>query len=86
MTGSFRLRIGIISVVGIISVAEIILMVGIISVVVQQRSRFSHIRAVDRVLPAPPNPTTSQATQDSQMETTGGKDSANEISEDTPPA
>ena len=71
--------------VGIISVAEIILMVGIISVAVQQRSRFSHIRAEDRILPAPPNPTTSQATQDSQMETTGGKDSADEISEDTPP-
>ena len=36
MTGSFRLRIGIISVVGIISVAEIISMVGIISVAVQR--------------------------------------------------
>ena len=32
-----------------------------------------------------PRPTTSQATQDSQMETTRGKDSADEISEDTPP-
>ena len=52
----------------------------------KQRSRFRHIRAEDCVLPAPPNPTTSQATQDSQMETTGGEDSADEISEDTPPA
>ena len=41
----------------------------------RQRSRFSHIRGEDRVLPAPTNPTTSQATQDSQMETTGGEDS-----------
>ena len=61
-------------------------MVGIISVAVQQCSHFSHIRAVDRVLPAPPNPTTSKATHDSQMETTAGKDSADEISDDTPPA
>ena len=36
--------------------------------------------------PGPPNPTTSQATQDSQMETTRGKDSADEISEDSPTA
>ena len=35
MTGSFRLPIGVISVVGILSVAEIISMVGIISVAVQ---------------------------------------------------
>ena len=52
----------------------------------KQRSRFSHIRAEDRVLPDPPNPTTSQASQDSQMETTGGEDSADETSDDTPPA
>jgi len=52
----------------------------------KQRSHFSHIRAEDRVLPALPNPTTSQTMQDSQMETTGGEDSADEISEDTPPA
>ena len=52
----------------------------------RQRSRFGHICAEDRVLPAPPNPATSQAMQDSQMETNGGEDSADEISEDTPPA
>ena len=52
----------------------------------KQRSRFSHIRAGDRVLPTPPNPTSSQATQDSRMEMTGGEDSTHEISEDTPPA
>ena len=52
----------------------------------KQRSRFSHIRAEDCVLPAPPNLTTSQATQDLQMETTRGEDSADEISEDIPQA
>ena len=51
----------------------------------KQRSRFGHIRAEDRVLAAPPNPT-SQATQDSQMDTTGGEDSPDETSDDTPPA
>ena len=51
----------------------------------KQRSRFGHIRAEDSVLPAPPNPT-SQATQDSQMDTTGGEDSPDETSDNTPPA
>ena len=46
----------------------------------KQRSRFSHIRMEDRVLTNPPNPTTPQASLESQMETT-----ANETSEDTPP-
>ena len=52
----------------------------------KQCSRFSQICAEDRIFPAPPNPTTSQATQDSQMETTGGENSADQISEDIPPA
>ena len=43
----------------------------------KERSRFSHIRAEDRVLADPPNPTTPQ---ESQMET-----NSDETSEDTPP-
>ena len=43
----------------------------------KQRSRFSHLRAEDRVLTDPPNPTTPQ---ESQMET-----NSDETSEDTPP-
>ena len=43
----------------------------------KQRSRFSHLRAEDRVLADPPNPTTPQ---ESQMET-----NSDETSEDTPP-
>ena len=46
----------------------------------KQRSRFSHIRAEDRVLTDPPNPTTPQASLESQMET-----NSDETSEDTPP-
>ena len=46
----------------------------------KQRSRFSHLRAEDRVLAGPPNPSTPQASQESQMETT-----SDETSEDTPP-
>ena len=42
----------------------------------KQRSRFSHLRAEDRVLADPPNPTTPQ---ESQMET-----NSDETSEDTP--
>ena len=42
-------------------------------------------RAEERVLPGPPNPTTPQTTQESQMEMTG-EVSADETSEDTPPA
>ena len=42
-----------------------------------KRSRFSHLRAEDRVLADPPNPTTPQ---ESQMET-----NSDETSEDTPP-
>lgn len=47
----------------------------------KQRSRFSHIHVEDRILTDPPNPTTSQASKNSQMETT-----ADETSDDTPPA
>ena len=47
----------------------------------KQRSRFSHIRVEDRVLTDPPNPTTPQASLNSQMETT-----ADETSDDNPPA
>ena len=46
----------------------------------KQRSRFSHIRAEDRVLTDPPNPTTPQASLEPQMET-----NSDETSEDTPP-
>ena len=45
----------------------------------KQRSRFSHIRVEDRILTNPTNPTTPQASLESQMETT-----ADETSEDTP--
>lgn len=47
----------------------------------KQRSRFSHIRVEDRVLTDPPNPTTSQASENSQMETT-----VDETPDDTSPA
>ena len=47
----------------------------------KQRSRISHIGVEDRVLTDPPNPTTSQASENSQMETT-----ADETLDDTPPA
>ena len=47
----------------------------------KQRSRFSHIRVEDRVLTDPPNPTTSQASENSQMETT-----VDETPNDTSPA
>ena len=46
----------------------------------KQRLRFSHIRAEDRVLTDPPNPTTPQASLEPQMET-----NSDETSEDTPP-
>ena len=46
----------------------------------KQRSPFSHIRVEDRVLTDPPNPTTPQASLESQMET-----NSDETSEDTPP-
>ena len=46
----------------------------------KQRSRFSHIRADDRILTDPPNPTTPQASLEPQMET-----NSDETSEDTPP-
>ena len=46
----------------------------------KQRSRFSHIRAEDRVLTDPPNPTTPQASLEPQMET-----NSDETSEDTLP-
>ena len=52
----------------------------------KQRSHVSHIPTEESILPAPPNPTTSQATQDSQIETTRGEDSGDETSEGTPPA